>query len=79
MLARAAAFPLAAGYAFEVKWDGFRAIVDALEGVRAYSRRGWNMTALIPELASFPARGVFDGGRVRRTRRVVPAELSAPL
>ena len=25
------------------------------------SRRGWDMTELIPELASFPVHGTFDG------------------
>jgi bifunctional non-homologous end joining protein LigD len=31
-------------YAFEVKWDGFRAIVSTEGALRVRSRRGWNMT-----------------------------------
>ena len=38
-------------YAFEVKWDGFRAVVSTEDGFRVRSRRGWNMAPLIPELA----------------------------
>jgi ATP-dependent DNA ligase len=31
--------------AYEVKWDGFRAIVRAGDDYRVRSRRGWDMTA----------------------------------
>jgi bifunctional non-homologous end joining protein LigD len=51
----------APGYAHEVKWDGFRAIVGLNGDLRVRSRRGWDMTDLVPELASIPAEGVFDG------------------
>ena len=61
MLAPSAAVPVSAGWAFEPKWDGFRAIVSTEQGLRVRSRRGWDMTALVPELAALPARGVFDG------------------
>jgi ATP-dependent DNA ligase len=48
-------------YGWEVKWDGFRAIVGLNGGLRVRSRRGWDMTALVPELGAMPAEGVFDG------------------
>src|SRR5215203_5504684 len=61
MLARAEhKFP-AGDYAYEVKWDGFRAIVFTENGFRVRSRRGWDMTPLIPELTRDDVRGVFDG------------------
>ena len=38
-------------YAFEVKWDGFRALIDASpRGVTIWSRNGHDMTARYPEL-----------------------------
>lgn len=61
MLAKAGELPRERGYAFEVKWDGFRAILDTRDGYRLFSRRAWNMTDRVPELADFPARGIFDG------------------
>lgn len=53
--------PCRGDYAFEVKWDGFRAIVSTEDGFRVRSRRGWNMAPLIPELAREDVRAVFDG------------------
>lgn len=61
MLARAEHTLPVGDYAFEVKWDGFRAIVFTQDGFRVRSRRGWNMAPLIPELARDDVRGVFDG------------------
>jgi bifunctional non-homologous end joining protein LigD len=61
MLARSGPLPHQDGYAFELKWDGFRAIVRAGEGFAVRSRRGWNMTALLPELAALPVDAVLDG------------------
>jgi len=60
MLARAEHTLPTRDYAFEVKWDGFRAIVSTKNGFRARSRRGWDMTPLIPELARDDVHGVFD-------------------
>jgi bifunctional non-homologous end joining protein LigD len=60
MLARSGAIP-SGDYAFEVKWDGFRAIVSRNGDFRARSRRGWEMTSLLPELADLPTIGIFDG------------------
>jgi bifunctional non-homologous end joining protein LigD len=48
-------------YAYEPKWDGFRAIVSLNGDLRVRSRRDWNMTKLVPELRAMPATGLFDG------------------
>jgi bifunctional non-homologous end joining protein LigD len=61
MLARSGPLPTREGYAYEVKWDGFRAIVSTQDDFRVRSRRGWNMTERVVELADLPASGVFDG------------------
>lgn len=43
------------GWWFEVKWDGYRAIVSAEGGrLRARSRRGLDLTGHFPELANLP-------------------------
>ena len=60
MLARPAPLP-AGDYSFELKWDGFRALVARNGDFRVRSRRGWDMTALLPEFRDLPARGIFDG------------------
>jgi len=60
MLLRSGAIP-SGDYAFEVKWDGFRALVSRNGDFTVRSRRGWNMTALLPELSDLPADTVFDG------------------
>jgi bifunctional non-homologous end joining protein LigD len=62
MLARSGQIPTRGDWAFELKWDGFRAIVST-ESVplRVRSRRGWDMSDLVPELAALPVSGTFDG------------------
>jgi ATP dependent DNA ligase domain len=60
MLARSGPIP-SGDYAFELKWDGFRAMVSRNCEFRVRSRRGWNMTPLIPELGELPVHGLFDG------------------
>jgi bifunctional non-homologous end joining protein LigD len=60
MLAKSGPIPTRSGYAFEVKWDGFRALVRGGETPRIRSRRGWDMTPLVPEFAELP-NGIFDG------------------
>ena len=62
MLARAGPIPTRGDWSFEVKWDGFRAIVST-EGapLRVMSRRGWDMTPLLPELSALLVSGTFDG------------------
>jgi hypothetical protein len=61
MLARSGPIPRRGGYAYEVKWDGFRAIVATEDGIAVRSRRGWNMTELVPELDRLPSGLVLDG------------------
>ena len=61
MLLRPGALPNGDQWAFEVKWDGFRAIVSTENGLRVRSRRGWNMTNHVPELAVLPRGLVLDG------------------
>jgi hypothetical protein len=39
MLARSGRLPVGAGWNYEVKWDGFRAIVSTVDGFRVVSRR----------------------------------------
>jgi len=61
MLLRSGPIPTRGRYSYEVKWDGFRCLLSTEKSVRAVSRRGWDMTDLLPELASFPVFGIFDG------------------
>jgi bifunctional non-homologous end joining protein LigD len=61
MLARPGALPHGPGWAFEVKWDGFRALVSTIDGLEVRSRRGWAMTELVPELERLPAGLMLDG------------------
>src|SRR3954452_1193228 len=64
MLARSAPLPVRGDYAYEVKWDGFRAIVSTEGALRVRSRRGWNMTEHVRFLVHLPVRPVLDGGLV---------------
>src|SRR5690242_2989814 len=61
MLARSGRLPTDSGYAFELKWDGFRALVRTGDDFRVRSRGGWNMTELLPELRELPVDAVLDG------------------
>jgi bifunctional non-homologous end joining protein LigD len=65
MLARCGRLPADPGYVFELKWDGFRALVRCGSEFRVRSRRGWNMTDLLPELAPLPVDAVLDGDSSR--------------
>jgi bifunctional non-homologous end joining protein LigD len=60
MLARSGAIP-SGDYAFELKWDGFRALVRRNGDFQVRSRRGWDMTRLLPALRDLPVKGAFDG------------------
>lgn len=64
MLARSGPLPTRADWAFEVKWDGFRALGSTEKDLQVRSRRGWNMTDLVPELAALPVFATLDGGLV---------------
>jgi bifunctional non-homologous end joining protein LigD len=61
MLARSGRLPTSGDYAYEVKWDGFRAIVSTEGPLRVRSRRGWNMTEHVQFLVHLPVRAVLDG------------------
>ena len=62
MLARSGPIATRGDWSFEVKWDGFRAIVSTEgEPLRVRSRRGWNMTELVPELTALPIPATLDG------------------
>jgi bifunctional non-homologous end joining protein LigD len=61
MLARSGRLPVSGDYAFEVKWDGFRAIVSTEGPLRVRSRRGWDMTPYVGFLTGLPVRAILDG------------------
>ena len=61
MLAKPARLPTRGAWAYEVKWDGFRAIVSTQGKLRVRSRRGWNMTEHVGFLEQLPAQAVLDG------------------
>lgn len=61
MLLRPGAIPVGDGWAFEVKYDGFRAIVGTGDSLRVRSRRGWSMADRVPELRQLPTGVVLDG------------------
>jgi hypothetical protein len=41
-------------YSYEVKWDGFRAIVSTERGLEVRSRRGREISERVPELGRLP-------------------------
>ena len=61
MLRRSGRLPTSGDYAFEPKWDGFRALVSKDGQLRVRSLRGWDMTSLVPELAGLPDGLAVDG------------------
>jgi ATP dependent DNA ligase domain len=61
MLARSGRLPASGDYSYDVKWDGFRAIVSTEGTLRVRSRRGWDMTPYVTFLAQLPVRAVLDG------------------
>ena len=61
MLARSAPIPSGRGWVFEPKLGGFRRLVCTHAVFRARSRRGWDMTHLLPELR----KSVPDGVQLR--------------
>src|SRR4051794_27435425 len=61
MLLRSGRLPTTGDYAFEPKWDGFRALVAHNGRLRVISRRGWDMTSLLPELQGPPDGVAVDG------------------
>ena len=89
MLSCPGPLPSGPGWVFEVKWDGFRAVVSTEDGLRIRSRRGWNMRHAVPELEDLPAGLVLDGELVAWAdgqayfpdvcHRVLNHDLSIPL
>jgi bifunctional non-homologous end joining protein LigD len=89
MLSRPGPLPSGSGWSFEAKWDGFRALVSTDGEFRVRSRRGWNMTTVLPELRSLPTGLVLDGELVAWKgsehyfplicRRVLNRDMSIPL
>ena len=61
MLSRTGELPTGDGWSCEVKFDGFRALVSTVDGLKVCSRRGWNMTEALPELRGIPKGLVLDG------------------
>jgi bifunctional non-homologous end joining protein LigD len=61
MLARSGRLPTSGDYAYELKWDGFRAIVSTEGKLRVRSRRRWDMTEHVGFLADLPVHAVLDG------------------
>jgi bifunctional non-homologous end joining protein LigD len=61
MLARSGRLPTSSAYAYDVKWDGFRALVSTEGTLRVRSRRGWNTTDHVGFLAELPVAAVLDG------------------
>jgi bifunctional non-homologous end joining protein LigD len=65
MLATTGELPSGAGWMYEFKWDGVRAIADISEGRRRiWARSGAEITAAYPELAGLPdvtKDALFDG------------------
>jgi bifunctional non-homologous end joining protein LigD len=89
MLSRPGPLPSGPEWSFELKWDGFRALVSTEDGLAVRSRRGWNMTPVLPELQKLPPGLVLDGELVawkdsepyfpHVCRRVLNREMSIPL
>jgi bifunctional non-homologous end joining protein LigD len=63
MLARSGRLPTCGDYAYELKWDEFRAIMSTEGPLSVRSRRGWDMTPHVGFLAPLPVAlaAVLDG------------------
>jgi bifunctional non-homologous end joining protein LigD len=74
MLARPGLLPTGGGWLFEPKLDGFRLLTCThAQRFRARSRKGSNMTNLLPELAAtLPANVQLDGEIVALNAEGVP-------
>ena len=74
MLVRSAPLPTGPGWRYEPKLDGHRALVCTDRNrLSVHGRRGWDMTARVPELAQatilFERRPSSHEDGFRRTRR----------
>jgi ATP dependent DNA ligase domain len=89
MLSHPGDLPSGSAWSFELKWDGFRALVSTESELRVRSRRSWNMTSILPELRALPAGLVLDGELIAWKgnepyfplvcRRVLNGDTSVPL
>jgi bifunctional non-homologous end joining protein LigD len=89
MLSRPGPLPTDSAWSYELKWDGFRAVVSTENGLAVRSRRGWDMTPVLPELGSLPIGLVLDGELVAWNgtepyfplvcRRVLNRDMAVPL
>ena len=89
MLSRPGPLPTGDGWSHELKWDGSRALVSTEDGLAVRSRRGWNMTSVLPELRALPTGLLLDGELVawkgsepyfpHVCRRVLNRDMSVPL
>lgn len=89
MLSSPGPLPTGNGWTYEVKWNGFRAVVSTEDGLRVRSWRGWRMTSRLPELETLPPGLVLDGELVAWKngvphfpdvcRRLLWSDLSVPL
>jgi ATP-dependent DNA ligase len=61
MLAKPGPIPVTRGWLFEPQLDGFRCLACTHGRLRVRSRRGWDMTPLLPELQSLPENVQLDG------------------
>src|SRR5215208_4660226 len=69
MLARAGEIPRGSGWSFEPKLDGFRCMVCTHATFLARSRRGWDMTHLLPEFRRGLPLGTVRGDHNQPDRR----------
>ena len=61
MLLRSGPIPTGTGWIFELKYDGYRAVVSTEDRLRVRSRRGWDMSDRVRELQCLPPNLVLDG------------------
>jgi bifunctional non-homologous end joining protein LigD len=61
MLARSGRLPTSGDYSYELKWDGFRAVLSTEGPLRVRSRSGWDMSPHVGFLAQLPVCAVLDG------------------
>lgn len=72
MRLRPGAIPSGDAWAFEVKYDGFRAIVSTERDLDVRSRHGWNMADRVPELRALQHGLVLDGELVAFNQEGAP-------
>ena len=63
MLAKPGPLPTGPGWSYEVKWDGFRALVSTVDGLKVRSRRGVMANTQLTRLAR-AARPPLESSRL---------------